>query len=54
MRSIDDYLLLLFISLPFSKFIKMVQRTYSLGRKRDTNVENTLVDTEGKGEGGTN
>ena len=32
---------------------KMVQITYSLSRKRDTNVENRLVDT-GEGEGGKN
>ena len=31
----------------------MVQITYSLSRKRDTNVENRLVDT-GEGEGGKN
>ena len=34
----------------FSKVIKMVQRTYLLGRKRDTNVQSRLVDTrEGEG-----
>ena len=50
MRSIDDYPLLLFISFPFSKVIKMVQRTYLLGRKRDINVRSRLVDTrEGEG-----
>ena len=53
MRSIDDYPVLLFISLPFSKVIKMVQRIYLLGRKRDINVQNRLVDT-GEGEGGMN
>ena len=45
---------ILYINTYIRDLEKLYWWTYLLGRNRDTEVENGLVDTEGKGEGGTN